>query len=352
MVVDYLIVGQGICGTMLSWFLHKEGKSFLVIDEARSDTSSKVAAGLINPVTGRRYSYSWMADILLPFAETTYAAMEAELGLKFFEKKNLIDFFPSPNARLAFIETMNEHEEFLHSYPDQNHFNQFFNYEFGCGEIRPVYTAHLSVLLPAWRSKLIEYNCIREEPFEFENLKLNDGGVSYNDVQATGVIFCEGAAGVANPFFELIPFAPNKGEAIIIEAADLPREHVYKRSQLLVPMAAKDHYWVGASYQWQYEDEQPSEAFREQVKTLLNNWIKPTYRILAHLAAVRPATLERRPFVGMHPLYDSIAIFNGMGTKGTSLAPFFANQLVQNLVHGLPITPEADVRRFSRILSK
>jgi len=352
MVVDYLIVGQGICGTMLSWFLRKEGKSFLVIDEARNDTSSKVAAGLINPVTGRRYSYSWMADILLPFAESSYTSMEAELGLKFFEKKNLIDFFPSPNARLAFIETMNEREEYLNSYPDQNHFNQFFDYEFGCGEIRPVYTAHLSLLLPTWRSKLHEWNSLREEPFEFEHLVLKDGSVSYHDVEAEKIIFCEGATGEFNPFFEKIPFAPNKGQAIIIEAADLPGEHVYKRGQLLVPMAKKDHYWVGASYQWKYEDAQPTQAFLEQVQTLLNNWIKPSYRIVAHLAAIRPATLERRPFVGLHPQHDAVGIFNGMGTKGTSLAPFFANQLVQNLVHGLPITPEADIRRFSRILSK
>jgi hypothetical protein len=41
-----------------------------------------------------------------------------------------------------------------------------------------------------------------------------------------------------------------------------------------------------------------------------------------------------------------------MGTKGTSLAPFFAYQLVQNLVHSFPITEEADISRFSRILSK
>ena len=29
----------------------------------------------------------------------------------------------------------------------------YFNYEFGCGEIKPVYTAHLETLLPAWRQQ-------------------------------------------------------------------------------------------------------------------------------------------------------------------------------------------------------
>ena len=68
MQVDFLIVGQGICGTMLSWYLHKEGKTFLVIDEEKPNSSSRVAAGVINPVTGRRYAYSWMIEDLIPFA--------------------------------------------------------------------------------------------------------------------------------------------------------------------------------------------------------------------------------------------------------------------------------------------
>jgi glycine/D-amino acid oxidase-like deaminating enzyme len=74
--------------------------------------------------------------------------------------------------------------------------------------------------------------------------------------------------------------------------------------------------------------------------------------VLGHKAAIRPATLERRPFLGFHPRYPAIGILNGMGTKGTSLAPFFANQLAQNIVYNFPVSPEADVHRFSRILSK
>src|SRR4029079_6360252 len=62
MHVDVIIVGQGISGTMLSWFLQKENKSFIVFDEVREHSASRVAAGIINPVTGRRYAYTWMID--------------------------------------------------------------------------------------------------------------------------------------------------------------------------------------------------------------------------------------------------------------------------------------------------
>ena len=72
MQVDYLIIGQGISGSMLSWFLFKEGKTFFIIDDNSEKASSKVAAGVINPVTGRRYAYTWMIDEIMPFAVQSY----------------------------------------------------------------------------------------------------------------------------------------------------------------------------------------------------------------------------------------------------------------------------------------
>lgn len=107
-----------------------------------------------------------------------------------------------------------------------------------------------------------------------------------------------------------------------------------------------------SNYQWEFENDQPSENFLNSTTTHLNHWLKKPFKILSHYAAVRPATIERRPFVGFHPVYPQIGILNGMGTKGVSLAPFFANQLVQHLVYKFPISKEADIHRFSGILSK
>jgi glycine/D-amino acid oxidase-like deaminating enzyme len=83
----------------------------------------------------------------------------------------------------------------------------------------------------------------------------------------------------------------------------------------------------------------------------LKQWLKAPFKILFHKAAIRPATIERRPFVGFHPQFQNLGILNGMGTKGTSLAPFFANQLAQHLVHGFPLMNEVNISRFNRILS-
>jgi len=352
MQVDVLIIGQGICGTMLSWFLHKEGKSFVVIDKEKENTASKVAAGIINPVTGRRYVYTWMIDEVMPFAEQVYNDLGSYFDTKYIFHKSIIDFFPSAQMRDAFTTRITENDTYLHSYPDQNYFNPFFNYDFGCGEIKPASMVHIQLLLADWRKRLIQLQALMEEEFVLQELKIEQGFITYHNITAQKIVFCDGISGFQNPWFKALPFSPNKGEALIIECSDLPNEHLFKKGLMLVPLSEPHTFWVGSNYKWEFENDEPTEEFYNYATTVLKGWLKKPFKVLSHKAAVRPATLERRPFVGFHPLYPSIGILNGMGTKGTSLAPFFANQLAQHITLGTPIAPEADVHRFSRILSK
>jgi glycine/D-amino acid oxidase-like deaminating enzyme len=352
MQVDYLIIGQGVCGTMLSWFLHKEGKSFVVIDDNNENASSKVAAGIINPITGRRYVTTWMIEDVMPFAVQTYQELEVYLNTQLIFQKSIIDFFPSAQMRNAFVDRITKNDTYLHSYPDQNRFNQYFNYDFGCGEINPAYIVHLQLLLTSWKKKLIELNAITEQKFNADELNFSEDSITYHDITAHKIIFCDGISATTSPWFQLLPFAPNKGEALIIECEELTNQHIFKKGIMLAPLAEQNTYWIGSNYQWEFIDDQPSEQFYKQTTELLKHWLKAPFKVLSHKAAVRPATIERRPFVGFHPLYNNIGILNGMGTKGTSLAPFFGHQLTQNLVYNFPITDEANINRFSRILSK
>jgi glycine/D-amino acid oxidase-like deaminating enzyme len=352
MQVDVLIVGQGLCGTALSSALHKEGKSFLVIDDDAKNSSSKVAAGIINPVTGRRYVTTWMIEELVDFAQATYKDLGDYLDTQLLFQKSIIDFFPSPQMRNAFVDRITENDTYLHAYPDQNKFNQYFNYDFGCGEVRPAFMVNVQLLLAAWRKKLIDFNALKEESFILNELKVEREKITYQNITAQKIVFCDGIAATENPWFSLLPFSANKGEALIIECEALSNEHIFKKGMMLAPLPVQHTFWLGSNYQWEFENDQPSEAFYKGATALLNGWLKKPYKVLFHKAAVRPATLERRPFVGFHPQHSNVGILNGMGTKGTSLAPFFAHQLAQNIVYNFPIAPEADVHRFSRILSK
>lgn len=352
MNVDVLIIGQGICGSFLSWHLQQEQKSFIVIDNNDSNASSRIAAGVINPVTGRRLVTVWMADEIIPFAWDSYQHIGRDLDITAIFQRNVIDFFPNPFMREGFLQKIETGDKYVHAYPEQNHFNTYFNYEFGCGEIRPVYTVNMDQLLPACRQQLANKQCLREENFDITNMKLVDGKVHYQDIMAEKIIFCDGTASFENPFFKQLPFAPNKGEALVVHIPGLPDHNVYKKSMTIVPMAEKDMFWVGASYIWDFTDPGPTVEFREKTTQVLKEWLKIPFTIEEHRSGLRPATLERRPFVGFHPVHPEVGILNGMGTKGYSLAPFFSKQLVQHLCYGDSITPEANLSRFTRILSR
>lgn len=352
MFVDYLIVGQGISGTWLSYYLQKENKSLLVIDNNSPNSSSKIAAGIINPVTGRRHVEVWMANEILPFALNAYKQIGNELAITAISQKNIIDFFPSPQMRVSFMQRIEEKAEYVYNITEENQFQNFFQYDFGCGEIKPVYTAHLETLLPAWRTHLYEERLLLEEEFDIAQLKVNKENIQYKHITASAIIFCDGNSGASNPYFNQLPFAPNKGEVLIAEIPDLPATNIYKKGMMLAPLATKGMWWVGSDYKWEFDNPNPTAEFREKTEQLLNNWLKVPFKIVSHVSGVRPATLERRPFVGFHPLHPNVGILNGMGTKGCSLAPFFARQLLQKMLHGVAILPEADINRFSRILSR
>ncbi len=51
-------------------------------------------------------------------------------------------------------------------------------------------------------------------------------------------------------------------------------------------------------------------------------------------------------------LHPSVGILNGMGTKGCSLAPYFAKQLTDHLVYQIPVAKDADIKRFEKILTR
>src|SRR4051812_4819655 len=108
MQVDFLIIGQGICGTFLSWYLQKTGYTFIIIDEPQPGTASKCAAGIINPVTGRRMVKTWLIDEVLPFAQNAYQQLGQELGITTIEQKDVTDFFPTPQMKEAFAKRFSE----------------------------------------------------------------------------------------------------------------------------------------------------------------------------------------------------------------------------------------------------
>ena len=358
MHVDFLIIGQGICGSFLSWELQKAGFSFMVIDDARRDTASKIASGIINPVTGRRIVKTWMIDELMPLAWNAYQEIGDWLGIKCIKEMAVLDFFSTPQMRLAFLDRFAVDQQFLSMPANDSDWNIYLHYDFGYGMIRPAYLVDLQLLLESFRKKLLDQQQLTEAFFDQELIILKDDIIQYKDITAQKIIFCDGIKSFENRWFKNLPFAPNKGEALIVEIkglatgqAGLSAQTILKKGINIVPW--KDElFWIGSSNEWNFENDRPTKAFLERTTAQLQSFCKLPFKVIDHFAAVRPATVERRPFVGLHPAHPEMGIFNGMGTKGCSLAPYFAKQLANHLISGLPLSSEVDVQRFRKVISR
>ncbi|QEH39489.1 FAD-binding oxidoreductase [Chitinophaga sp. XS-30] len=344
---DYILVGQGISGTMLSWFLQKAGQRVLVYDDARPATASRIASGIINPVSGRKFELAWLYETIYPIAAQTYREMETALGITCFQERDIWNVWPSAQMRDAFTVAVKkspvlEATPLMMQQEAPRHTDTLFQ-PFGAGIVKGA-NVRLNALLPAWRERLH----LREERFNADEMVFTGEGVRYRDVNAKAVIFCEGVESPANPYFGKLKFLPNKGEALIIRAA-LHTDNIIKKGITLVPLDS-DLYWAGATFSWDYADAAPTAEKRAVIEEDLRQLLKISYTTEAHLSAIRPSGPDRRPLVGMHPRFPQAGIFNGMGSKGCSLAPWAAQQFVRYLLEGATLPAEIDIKRYFNAL--
>ena len=78
----------------------------------------------------------------------------------------------------------------------------------------------------------------------------------------------------------------------------------------------------------------------------LEDLIHIPYEIIDYSAGIRPTTRDRKPFIGTHPKHKNLHIFNGLGSKGVTLAPYYSNQLVEYLTAGAFLDKEVNIDRY------
>lgn len=346
----FLIVGQGIAGTLLAYFLLQKKHPFKVVDVPLSGSTSNIAAGVINPITGRRMVKSWKFDELSSFAKTTYLNIGQFLGVDLFREMNILRALPTtfdenewdrrsafPENRLFFNKTVD-----LGNYEDKIP-------DIAYGEIKGSAKVDLPLLIQKFRAYLISNNHILEEKFSFEKLEFNSDSTFYKGVNFDKIIFCEGFLAVNNPFFNYLPFSLSKGELLLVRMKGFQVDKMLKNKIYIVPVK-DDIFWIGSTNSFDYQEIAPSPSQKDFLKNTLSEILDLPFEILSHQAGIRPTVVDKRPFLGLHPKFNSLAIFNGLGTKGSSLGPLFANQMVDFLLGLNKLDPRVDINRFNSLV--
>lgn len=348
-MIDYLIVGQGLAGTLLSYFLEKAGQNVKVIDQINPNAASKVAAGIMNPITGRRYVKSWKVDQLIPFAKTTYQDLEKKLAVEFYKERNILrTLFNSREENDWLLRTGDPgYQAYMLDQVDLGNYDQHTTKAFSYGEVHHSAQVTLSILVEHYRQYLKKKDLIIEETFDYQALKHSEQGVSYKEWTAKNIIFCEGHQAIQNPLFNYLPFSGAKGEILIVKIPNVNFEKILKHRVFIAPLK-EDFYWIGSTYDWNIEQDQPSEQGKSFLVNRLEDVLEVPFELIDHKAAIRPAVKDRRPFLGVHPEWTHTYIFNGLGAKGTSLGPYFAQHMVDHLTKGIDLYEEVNIKRFEK----
>jgi glycine/D-amino acid oxidase-like deaminating enzyme len=345
MQYDFLIVGQGIAGTTLAMELIAQGSSVLVIDAYNKSSSSQVAAGLYNPIAFRRVALGWKANECLKEVRRFYSGQEELTETHLFYPKDILRIHGSAEEVVIWNKRMQDPEfaDLLGETTYEQDSPYYFQ-PFGVSKVLGGGFVDTRTWLSAVRRIFLSRNILREEHFEIGQLEILSEGVQYKEIRANKVIFCEGADALQNPWFGHLPFNLAKGDVVIIHAPELPLE-IFNGSIYGIPLG-EGVFRVGSTYEWDFSDALPSKDRAIELEDKLKSLIRVPFKIIGHEAGIRPTVKDRRPFLGTHQDINSLAIFNGLGTKGVLLAPLLAKEMALHLIHGNELSDDVNIARL------
>ncbi|MEK6258883.1 MAG: FAD-dependent oxidoreductase [Planctomycetota bacterium] len=345
---DFIVVGQGLAGTALAWSLRWSGSRVLVVDRDVPITSSKVAAGLITPITGQRLVKTWRFDELWPAAVAFYRRVEQETGTSLFSVRPMVRLFSNSTEVGCFEKRIaaGEFHEMVRE-PEPPLDPSSFVSEQGGFEMPVTGQLDVARYLLVSREHFAREGCYLTADLDVEHdLQLDSVGVRLPQwgVRAGRLIFCQGIDATHNPWFRAVRFKPAKGEILTVRIPGLIENRIVHRGVWLAPLG-DELFRVGSTYEWQQLDNVPTMAGRDEILTRLREFLLVPFEVIDHQAAVRPIHLNQYPVVGLHPDHEQLGYFNGLGSKGTLHAPLFASHFVRVLSGEVVLDPEVDLNR-------
>ena len=348
---DYLLVGHGIAGATLAYVLRQRGHQVVVFDPGQDNSASNVAAGLMNPVAGKRFALSWRVAELLPFASTFYRELEQRYGQSFFTATPIFKVFTSIEEQNAMLARSADRPwgDFVASLTPTDPRLPGVHAPFGGAWLR--HGGHVAVraLLAALAAEGAQAGWLLPEAFEWRQLVFGPAGATYaGRLRARHVVCCEGAAALQNPYFSWLPLTPNQGEVLDVECPGLSEAQVLNRGAYVVPVGAA-RFRVGATYKWPPFAPGLTPAAQAELGERLAGVTTLPFAVVNQQAGVRPAVRDRKPLLGRHPTVSGLSFCGGYGSKGVMMAPRLAVLLADHLEGRAELWPDVSLERYNAL---
>lgn len=347
--VEFLIIGQGLAGSLLAWRLIQHGHSVLIIDPCLEQTASRTAAGLINPVTGKRLVKAGDVEQCLMAAKELYGNLADFFGLTFFHEKEQARLFQSDDDVSQWNKRKNQTDYAPFLAERFNTKDKDYLKADSLGGFKQKKCGYLDTiaLLDHLRRFFEDQGCFINEQVDLDELKINSSFIDWRGHTANKIIFCDGHHLQRNKWFSWLPLQPVQGEILTLQSTAPIPDEVVQFGKWLLPLA-NGKYKLGASWQWQPLDEQPNETASNSLLNACHEYFPQLKKdqLLKTSVGIRPGTRDKQPFLGHHPDNAKLLIFNGFGSKGSLMIPWYADRFSRYLIKGDSLPTSADINRY------
>lgn len=336
MKVDYVIVGHGLAGACLAWQLDQLGQRVAVLDHRQPHTASRVATGLITPITGKRNSLSYRYEEFLQNAITFYESFTQATGALCLLQSPTFKVVDGEAVEAKLDEPkqaryVGESTTLPHPFRARN-----------AVEFRETYRLDVNRFLNASRRWFEDCGRYFEGELDIENdLAIDQEAiqVTSSGLTARRIIFCQGIRAMGNPMldslFGPLPFEPTKGQILQVRSPYFEDASTVL-SDIWIAATRNGDADLGATHETDFTDERPTLHAKTELLEKLQMLTAVTPEVIEHRSAIRPVLQGRLPqFAFDHE--RSMGFFNGLGAKGALRAPWASEQLARYLVHGDPV---------------
>ena len=354
-----IVLGAGLAGAAMAWQAYWRGWSIAIIDRQDVQSSSRVAAGLVTPITGSRAAASWRWNEFYPEANLFYRRVEQASGSLFWSVEPALRAFRSQaeielyRGKWLQRETATDQDAIRVSMYD-GPIPLGLKAPFEICRFEPSARLEPCGYLDATRQffesldafHLCNLNC--DTDIVFESLRsVNSVVIPSLQLSAKYIVFCQGIAARENRYFADLPLHPARGDILEVQSQSVDFDRVLHHDAWFVPIG-QHRYLVGATYDRFESDtlttpESKTERFRGELIQRWESMMAGTFQdgqhtVLGQRWAIRPATYDRHPLLGAHDLVANAFCLNGLGSKGTLMAPLLATKII-DAMDGAPIEP-------------
>lgn len=303
-----------------------------IYDQGAVNSASSVSSGIINPVTGPKYVKSWMIEDLLPEAKELYTAIEKDINIPIVHNREIWRHLNDIKAENVWDSRMEDpsYQRYV-SRPDHHEAKlDLFKNAHRFGIVTGGLHLDVKKMITALNLRWKEQEILIEETFDESQIEIIEDGYQYKERKYRQVILAQGHRGASSQLFDTDTYRPVKGEVLLVRIEGLGMEEIVKFGKFIMPLG-DNIYWIGSNYQHDFANSLPDTEQSTALYAFLDDELGLPYEIVEHQSGIRQATKFRRPLIGEHQKHKGLYLFNGLGTKGISLAPYFSRALIQSI---------------------